>query len=49
MPNALWCSLPHASVPGTVPVTLRRSPNLNAPVMGTSLCKFEYVADFTEM
>ena len=49
MPNALLCALPQASAPGWVPVTLRRSPNLNAPVMGTSLCKFEYVADFTEM
>ena len=49
MPNALLCSLPQSSVAGMVPVSLRRSPNLNAPVMGTSLCQFEYITDLNEM
>ncbi len=49
MPNVLLCSLPQASVPGTVTVTLRRSPNRNAPFIGTSLCTFEYITDINEM
>ena len=49
MPNTLLCSLPQASVPGIVPVNLRRSPDLSAPVMGKSLCKFEYFTDLNEM
>jgi hypothetical protein len=49
MPNVLLCSLPHASVPGTVTVALSRSPNASAPIMGTSLCRFEYVTDLKEM
>ncbi len=49
MPNVLLCSLPLASVPGTVPVTLRRRPNRNAPVIGESLCTFDYITDLNEM
>ena len=49
MPNVLSCSLPQASVPGLVPVNLRRSPNLSAPVIGVSLCKFQYFTDLNEM
>ena len=49
MPNLLLCTLPAASAPGTVTVALSRSPNPNAPVMGTSLCKFEYMTEYKEM
>jgi len=45
----LSCRLPPASVPGTVKVTLSRSPNPNAPIMGTSLCTFEYMTELNEM
>ena len=49
MHNVLLCTLPQASAPGKVPVTLRRSPNRDAPVIGTSLCQFEYITDLNEM
>ena len=45
----LSCILPRANVPGTVPITLSRGPNLSAPVLGTSLCHFEYFTDLNEM
>jgi hypothetical protein len=32
---------------GTVTVALSRSPNPGSPVLGTSLCQFEYVTDFS--
>ena len=49
MPNLLLCSLPQASAPGSVTVTLSRAPRPNAPAMGLSLCKFEYMAEPEEM
>jgi hypothetical protein len=45
----LFCPLPPASVPGTVTVALSRSPNSHAPVLGTSICQFEYLTEFSEM
>ena len=45
----LSCFLPQANVPGTVTVALSRSPIPSAPVLGTSLCHFEYFADLNEM
>ena len=48
-PDLLSCFLPQASVPGVVTVALSRSPILSAPVLGTSLCRFEYFTDLNEM
>ena len=44
-PGVLICNLPPADRPGTVDVTLSRTPSLSVPTYATSLVKFTYELD----
>jgi len=44
-PGVLVCNLPPAAQPGTVEVTLSRTPSLNAPACAKSPVKFAYESD----
>ena len=44
-PGVLISNLPPADRPGTVDVTLSRTPSLDAPTYATSLAKFTYESD----
>jgi hypothetical protein len=48
-PYLLACTLPSATVPGVVNVTLSKHPQQNAPEYGTSIAKFHYLADHDQL